>query len=66
MKVHELRDGIAFRKGQVTPDERNRLQRNIVELCGPIIEELPGGVVDTVHFSAKEFGLAFHASKIVS
>ena len=66
MKVHELRDGIAFRKGQVTPDERNRLQRNIVELCGPIIEELPGGIVDTVHFSAKEFETDFHASKIIS
>ena len=66
MKVHELRDGVAFRKKQVTPDERNRLQRNIVELCGPIVEVLPDGIVDTVHFSAKEFGPACHASKTTS
>lgn len=63
MRVHELRDGIAFRKEQVTPDERNRLQRNIVELCGPIIEELPGGIIDTVHFSAKELEPAFYVSE---
>ena len=66
MKVHELRDGIAFRKEQVTPDERNRLQRNILELCGPIIEESPGDIVDTVHFSAKELGPAFYASEMTS
>ncbi len=66
MRIHELRDGIAFRKEQVTPDQRNRLQRNIVELCGPIIEELPGDIVDTVHFSAKEWGPAFHASESTS
>ena len=37
------------------PDGPIRLARNIVEICRPLIEELPGGIIDTVHFSAKEF-----------
>ena len=32
----------------------NRICRSIFDLCGPLIEELPDGSVDTVHFSAKE------------
>ena len=55
MRTYELWDGVAFHSGQLVPDGRNRLARNIVEICGPLIEELPGGVIDTVHFSPKEF-----------
>lgn len=54
LRVYEVQDGIAFRPGHAKPDLESRICRSIFELCGPLIEELPDGTVDTVHFSAKE------------
>lgn len=36
------------------PELRDRIKIGIVSLCGPLVEELPGGIIDVVHFSAKE------------
>ena len=55
LNSYEVKDGIAFRKGQCTPDLRRRIDRSLVSLCGPIIEESPSGIIDMVHFSAKEY-----------
>ena len=54
LRVREIEDGIAFREDCAKPSIENRICRNIFDLCGPMIEELPDGSVDTVHFSAKE------------
>ena len=54
LRVREIEDGIAFRPGCAKPSMENRICRSIFDLCGPMIEELPDGSVDTVHFSAKE------------
>ena len=54
LRVREIEDGIAFRDDCAKPTMENGICRNIFDLCGPLIEELPDGCVDTVHFSAKE------------
>lgn len=54
LRVREIEDGIAFRHDFPKPRMENRICRSIFDLCGPLIEELPDGSVDTVHFSAKE------------
>ncbi|MCJ1426374.1 hypothetical protein MMC29_004277 [Sticta canariensis] len=58
LKLYELEDGVAFHCDQCIPGPRDRIQRSIVSLCGPLVEELPGGIIETVHFSAKEFILS--------
>ena len=55
LRVREIEDGIAFRHDCAKPRMENRICRSIFDLCGPLIEELPDGCVDTVHFSAKEY-----------
>ena len=55
LRVREIEDGIAFRDDCAKPTMENRICRNIFDLCGPLIEELPDGSVNTVHFSAKEY-----------
>ena len=59
LRAREIEDGIAFRLDCAKPSMQNRICRSIFDICGPLIEELPDGTVDTVHFSAKEFVLIF-------
>ena len=56
LKAWELQDGIVFRPGTDNVlNDTTKLQRSILEVCKPIIEEGPGNTVDFVHFSAKEY-----------
>ena len=58
--VHEVADGIALHTGQTVLNRRNRINntdRDIVEICAPLLERSHTGVVNLVHFSAKEYML---------
>ena len=58
ISIHEVADGIVLHPGQTALNRRTRstnTDRDIVELCAPLLESLANGVVDLVHFSAKEY-----------
>lgn len=58
ISLHEVADGIVLHPGQTALNRRTRVNepiRDIVELCAPLLERLKNGVLDLVHFSAKEF-----------
>ena len=54
LRVQELLDGISLHEDCSFLSEGNRLKRHVLEVCKPILEETPSGLVDLVHFSAKE------------
>ena len=56
--IHEVADGIVLHPGQTALNRRNRstnTNRDIVELCAPLLESFANGLVDLVHFSAKQY-----------
>ncbi|KAL8792043.1 MAG: hypothetical protein Q9195_005384 [Heterodermia aff. obscurata] len=65
LRVREIEDGIAFQHDCAKPSMENRICRNIFDLCGPLIEELPDGSVDTVHFSAKEVDIVSRSHSVL-
>jgi hypothetical protein len=65
LKNYEILDGILFRAGEHSNSTTNRpgctildnstkLQKDVLDLCKPLIEDGPANTVDFVHFSAKE------------
>lgn len=58
VKIHEVVDGIALHSGQTLLDKKTRSnnpQRDVVELCAPLLEISSNGNLSLVHFSAKEY-----------
>lgn len=56
--IHEVADGVVLEPGQTTLSRKTRIQdvnRDILEICAPIIEKSNSGILDLVHFSAKEY-----------
>ena len=56
--IDEVADGIVLHTGQRELSKRtrsNNLRRDIVDLCAPLLEVSRTGVLDLVHFSAKEY-----------
>ena len=56
--IHEVADGLALHSGQTELNRRTRssnLDRDIIELCAPLLESSGTNVLDLVHFSAKEY-----------
>ena len=56
--LHEVADGIVLHSAQTALNRRTRSNnpsRDIIELCAPLLERLKNGVLDLVHFSAKEY-----------
>jgi hypothetical protein len=51
LKIREIQDGITFHTKGI---DGKKLDKTIVDLCKPLIEEAPGNTVDFVHYSAKE------------
>jgi hypothetical protein len=54
LREYEIEAGIALRSGITVLNDRSKVQKNIVDLCYPMLERRPGGLVELVHFSAKE------------
>ncbi|MCJ1426586.1 hypothetical protein MMC29_004489 [Sticta canariensis] len=58
ISIHEVVDGVALEPGQMTLSRKTRIQnlnRDILDICAPIIEEPKSGILGLVHFSAKEY-----------
>lgn len=68
MSIHEVADGIALRPGQTKLTRKTRSQntdKDILEICAPIIEQSKNGTLDVVHFSAKEYLLDLQSGPFV-
>ena len=58
VSLHEVVDGIALCPGQKTLNKSTRSSspsRDVLELCAPLLEIQKSGVLELVHFSAKEY-----------
>lgn len=55
LKTYEVLDGIALFPGCTTLDKRTKMNKDVLSLCRPLIEEFRGNLVEFVHFSAKEY-----------
>ena len=56
--IHEVVDGVALEPGQTKLNRKTRIQnmdRDILDICAPIIEKPKSGILGLVHFSAKEY-----------
>lgn len=56
--IHEVADGITLKPGQTRLTKRTRPQnvdRNILDICAPFLERSSRGILDMVHFSAREY-----------
>lgn len=68
VSIHEVVDGIALKPGQTNLCPKNISQnpdRDILELCAPLLEKTKKGSLDLVHFSAKEYLLHMHSGPFV-
>ena len=66
--IHEVADGLVLHSGQIELSRRTRCtnhDRDIVELCAPLLEKLDTNVLDLVHFSAKEYFLSEQSGPFV-
>lgn len=58
MRLEEVIDGIALKPGKMVLNKASRVQnakRDVLDLCAPIIERRQGGILELVHFSAREY-----------
>ena len=56
--IHEVADGITLKPGQTSLNKKTRpqnLDRNILDICAPFLERSNRGILDMVHFSAREY-----------
>ena len=68
MSLHEVADGIVLHPRQTALNRRTRSnnpKRDIIELCAPLLEMQKDGVLDLVHFSAKEYLIHEHSGPFV-
>ena len=68
VKIHEVADGIVLRPGQIVLCKKTRIQnmdRDILEICAPLIQKSQGGILELVHFSAKEYLLAMQSGPFI-
>lgn len=73
LKSYEILDGISlraaehsnatYRSGCTILNKKTRFQREVLDLCKPLIEDGPGNTVDFVHFSAKEYTASLYESQ---
>ena len=54
LKVHELLDGLSFNYSDTILTPETKIQKRILDLCRPLVEEGPRTTVNFVHFTAKE------------
>lgn len=61
LKIYELLDGISLSPGCTTLDRRTKMNKEVLDLCRPLIEDGPKNTVEFVHFSAQEYSSLSHA-----
>ena len=58
VSIHEIADGIALNSNQLTLSKKTKCmdgQRDILDICAPLLEISKNREVNLVHFSAKEY-----------
>ena len=58
VSIYEVADGISLKPGQSVLSRKTRSQdvnRDILEICAPLLERSSAGTLELVHFSAKEY-----------
>lgn len=55
IRVHELQDGICFHQGNTMLNEYTKLSHCVIDVCRPLLEVGSTGIVNFVHFSAREY-----------
>ncbi|KAL8726718.1 MAG: hypothetical protein Q9181_005945, partial [Wetmoreana brouardii] len=68
VSIDEVADGIALRPDQTQLCAKNKSQnpeRDILELCAPILEKTRNGNLELVHFSAKEYLVHFQSGPYI-
>ena len=66
--LYEVADGVVLHPRQTALNRRTRSSnpnRDIIEFCAPLLEMLKDGVLDLVHFSAKEYLIHEHSGPFV-
>ena len=56
--IDEIADALPLRCGQTELSKETRIsnkQKDIVDICAPLLEKTKNGLVEAVHFSAKEY-----------
>ena len=67
--IHEIADGISLKPGQKVLCKKTRSQnfnRDIMEICAPLLETSNSGSLDLVHFSAKEYLLHIQSGPFIN
>jgi hypothetical protein len=57
LKIFEIVDGISIRPDSICLDSTTKLQRRVLDLCRPLVEDGPSDTLVFVHFSAKQYVL---------
>jgi len=68
ISIHEITDGIALNADQTILSKKTRItdpDRDIVDICAPLLEKSNNGTVDVVHFSAKEYLLHEQSGRFI-
>lgn len=68
ISIHEVADGIALKPGQTVLSKKTRsanVNQHILDFCAPLLERLSRGILDVVHFSAKEYILDLQSGPFV-
>ena len=58
VKIDEIADALPLQPGQTELSKKTRIQnkdRDIVDICAPLLEKNKNGFVEAVHFSAREY-----------
>lgn len=55
LRSHELLHGVAITADSPTLNKATILQTRAVEICKPLIEQMPNGTISLVHFTLKEY-----------
>ena len=66
--LHEVADGIVLHPGQTILSRKTRSSnpsKDIIGICAPFLESLENGVLDLVHFSAKEYLIHEHSGPFI-
>ncbi|KAL0782609.1 hypothetical protein CaCOL14_000515 [Colletotrichum acutatum] len=66
MKGFEVCDAIVFHKDHGKLDSTTKLNKKVLNLCKPLIEEKPSGQVSLVHFTARTYLLSKQSGPFVS
>ncbi|KAK2802065.1 hypothetical protein FQN51_004975 [Onygenales sp. PD_10] len=55
LRKHELLDAASLHTANTCLNEETRVWENVIDLCKPLVEEMPNGTIVFIHFTVKEY-----------